>query len=136
VARTILITFADNKAAAEFARDFASAQKTTCSGTMIHIEGVTMDAMIARPTLYCRCTPTMRRRGRQKELGDFTQAEKFGWYIHALCQRPTKYVVEHWLQHRIAGNKDLLPGVLGRGESVPQPDADLVLLQQRQEMTS
>ncbi len=89
--------------------------------------------MIARPTVYCKCNSTARRRGRQKELGDFTRTQRFGWFIHAVCKKPTRTVVQNFVANRIMGNNDLLPEIL-EVNAVKEPlTAEVVEMLQRKE---
>jgi hypothetical protein len=105
MAREIYLLIQDNKVAEEFAKAMLVTER---DGMPFVPRGTTIDAIVARPTLYCKCSSTKRKRGRQKPLDDFTQVKKFGWWVHALCNRPTKYVVEHWLENHIGGYRNLL----------------------------
>jgi hypothetical protein len=146
MARTLIITWPDNEAAERFATILHQLQTKTYEG--LTDEGLSelgdlltdgdelpeMDAMVARPTKGCRCTSAERRRGRQKELGDWTRTPRFGWFVHAGCRRPSAYVVRHFVANMLGGYKDILPEVIGHGTAVKAVLDDSVIdLIQRKE---
>jgi hypothetical protein len=114
MARSILITIPDNAVADKLAYDIANAAH---GGMPCLPQQTIIETIVARPTLWCKCTTTQRKRGRQKELGDYTAVPKFGWWVHALCQRPTKYIVDHWVENHLNGCVNLLPGIIRKTDA-------------------
>ena len=94
MARTILITIQDNEAAELFARQMlASPEPPDYLAGLVEVpEGATIDAMVARPTKYCRCTPTQLRQGRHgpKIVRNWTRTPRFGWFVCSRCKRPSR----------------------------------------------
>lgn len=110
MARTILLTIKDNEVAEEFARQMLEAPG---KGMPFVPQGTTIDAMIARPTLACKCSNSDKRQGRIKSLGDFTRARRYGWWVHAKCKRPTRAIVDRFIENHLGGYNNLLPTLTG-----------------------
>ena len=107
MARSVLMTFTDNAVSEQFVRDMAVIDR---DGRPFVPAGVTIDAVVARPTLWCKCTGHMK-----KDFG-YKGIPKFGWWVHARCQRPTKHIVDHWLENHLNGCVNLLEGILNKGK--------------------
>ena len=80
--------------------------------------------VIARPTVACECDmpvePAGGSRRRRKSQAKSRQAgyyrsNRFGWWIHSKCHRPTKPVINAWIAGMLNGANDLLPVILGTG---------------------
>lgn len=103
--RTIILSFPDNKAAEEFARGMLECQE---KGMPFVPRQTTIDAMVARPTMGCSCRSHGTRKG-NRTISDFTLAERFGWFVHKVCKRPTQTIVNRFVGNMLGGCKDLLP---------------------------
>jgi hypothetical protein len=135
MARAVVLTFQDNSEAETFVRTLDILQKDVYAespsydalpdvlGRLLATKmvdgccGVSIDAVIARPTRWCKCTPTQKRRGRQKPLGDYTRTPKFGWWVHALCMKPERPIVVNWVKNLLGGNVNLLEDILKKEEA-------------------
>jgi hypothetical protein len=141
MARTLLITWPSNEEAERFCRILDQVQTGTYEG--LTDEGLAeladlltdsddlpqMDALIARPTLACKCSQT-----RKGNMIGYTRMPKFGWFVHAKCKRPAPPVVRNFIANRIMGNNDLLPEVIGRGIAIQSSvDAEIIDIHQRKE---
>jgi hypothetical protein len=113
MARSLLITIEDNAVAESLAYDISRAET---HGMPILPQGTVVEAVAARPTRWCKCSATAKRRGRQKPVGDYTQVPKFGWWVHALCMKPEKNIIDNWIQNHLNGCVNLLPGIVDRYE--------------------
>jgi hypothetical protein len=100
MARIIVMTISDNDEAEQFARAMLEAERTDWP---LVPACTTIDAMIARPTLGCKCG--LGKRG--KQVG-WTRAPRFGWFIHSLCRRPSPYVVRDFVSNMLGGCRNLL----------------------------
>jgi hypothetical protein len=128
VARTFLITFKQNDAAEAFVRAITRLQKFGADeqelaesgdlGPLIDQLGTLMaahadvNAMIARPTTYCRCP--IKSSGWKK-------SEVFGWYVCPSCNKPNRHVVARWIALHCGSEKDLLPALLKKLFPEPSP---------------
>ena len=116
MARTILITIQDNEAAELFARQMlASPEPPDYLAGLVEVpEGATIDAMVARPTKYCKCTPAQLRQGRHgpKIVRNWTRTPRFGWFVCSRCKRPSRIVVKNFIENHLTNLCDLLPELL------------------------
>src|SRR6516165_10415266 len=117
--RTLLISIKDNKQAEVLVREIAERQGLldddaepylTDNELMLGIVGLfDLNAMIARPTLGCKCSgkPAGRKVG-------YTQTERFKWWVHGAvgCKRPTTYIVRNFIRIILSGNADLLSEII------------------------
>jgi hypothetical protein len=115
VARIILLGFKDNDAAEAFIRDMDRIQSLdpVSSSLMGELGVITasagkVEALVARPTLTCKCSSTGMHQGKKTGAG-FTKTAKFGWWVHAKCRRPTSYIVKNFITNMLNGHNDLLP---------------------------
>lgn len=118
--RIVLLEMASEDAE-EFVRDVVNrgADEATIVPT-----GATVEAVVARPTVWCKCdVPTesrsqRRRRQSQRREGGWSRGAKLGWWLCAHCRKPSKAIVQHWITNMLAGANDLLPPILGAGEAI------------------
>lgn len=83
--------------------------------------GVQVAAVYARPTKFCTCTTGFGMKQKQgKMAGGFTRTRKYGWWVHAVCGKPTQMWTENF-QMNLINAKDLLPGLR---ETNAREDAD------------
>jgi hypothetical protein len=115
LARTLILTIKDNGVAEEFARALLGEYSTV---SPLIPEGLTLDAMIARPTLFCKC-PSHRQKGKIKSHGDWSRAPRYGWFVHAVCRRPAKMVVERFIYNLIGSYNNLLDELRDPGPKNP-----------------
>jgi hypothetical protein len=119
MARAILLTFKDNAAAEAFVKAMWRAQDND--------EGITLDQvgeiglivaasskiqwMVARPLQYCKCRimPALGKGKFDRIHEKWRQTERYGWIVHAKCNKPSYWVVRDWIAHRKVGLNDLLP---------------------------
>jgi hypothetical protein len=126
VARIVILSFGDNDAAEHFVEGVLAAQDQDTSteqlATEIMATGAivsacsTIEAMVARPTAWCKCKIVGKSRGASR--GKFSamteswyKSARFGWLIHRRCQRPHYFVVTRFIQNMVTGVgcNDLLP---------------------------
>lgn len=118
MARVIILAFSDDAAAERFAQlkdDFesnpdAETDPAEDEGKIILLGATVaahteMEAMIARPTVFCRCTSGTGK-------GTYYKTTKFGWWIHRPCKKPTYTIVKNFIHNMtISVGNDLLPGL-------------------------
>src|SRR6266566_7585030 len=103
-ARVVLLSFKDNKAAEEFCRNLATIQNdatydpadpalTGNALGFILAAHCKLEAMVARPSVWCRC------KGRKT---GYTKSKRFGWLLHS-CNKPAKTVVVYFIDHMLNG---------------------------------
>jgi hypothetical protein len=102
MSRTIVLTIPNNEEAERWAQSMLDADT---NGTVMLPASARIDAMIARPTLYCKCV------SRKKE--GWSRTTKFGWWVHPRCRRPARLVVERFISNMLGGCNDLLPTLSG-----------------------
>jgi len=117
--RTILISIRDNDWADRIVRELAERQNLlgddaepylTDDELMLEfVERAHLDAMVARPTVACKC-PVSKGAGR-RTVG-YAQTERFKWLVHVACKKPTQYIVDHWISNMLNGARDLLVEVI------------------------
>jgi hypothetical protein len=136
MARTVVLTFNDNDAAAAFIEGVLTAQDPELGEEQLATEIMAtgaivsamakIDAVIARPTRYCRCrivgmTQWARenRRGRVtsgkfidtdplrpeyiSQVGRHIKTKRFGWLVHDKCNKPGQFVVQRFIQNMLIG---------------------------------
>ena|ERR1700756_3721345 len=131
MARTFLITFKQNDAAEAFVKavtqlqSFGSSEEDLATsgdlgplidklGTLVAAHA-TVNAMLARPTTYCKCP---------KYVSGWTKTEGFGWYVCPVCLKPNRHVVARWIHIHCGSEVDLLPALLKK--LFPEPDKFVV----------
>jgi hypothetical protein len=112
-ARVVVLTFDDDQVAEEFVKqrdkveDEASGQDMLMVGMLA--SQATLEGMVAKPTVFCRCAH-QGVRGKNQLGGGFTKTIKFGWWVHAECRKPSYYVVRDFMKNMIMGaGNNLLP---------------------------
>ena len=124
MARVVLLSFKENDAAEQFIASVLAAQDEStpmaqmsqnimAAGAIASACGV-IEAMIARPTVACRCVIVGKsQRGTKSKfraLGErWVKSERFGWLIHERCKRPNYWVVKRFIDNMHVGYNDLLP---------------------------
>jgi hypothetical protein len=117
MARLLLISFGDNDTAESFVRTLDQLQQGEYPGLtdqaitelgMILGSGSVMEAMIARPTMPCRCAGSSSR----KTVKEYKKTKRFGWWVHATCNRPSREMIRHFIDHRIMDYRNLLVEIL------------------------
>jgi hypothetical protein len=129
-ARTVLITFQDHKVADLFVKAMAGEVEDFAGSDYEHVlSKAEVDAMVARPSLACHCSPSRKRGGRggAKLISNFKRVPKFGWFVCTECNRPTATVVNNFIENRIMGLVDLL------GKVKPVHDVGTIEIVARQE---
>ena len=117
MARAILITFKDNEAAEAFVKSVWESQspEAITDGTNLRI-GFLVAAharvrwMIAQPTQACKCNikPNTGKGKFNNQYEQWRQTERFGWRVHARCNKPNFFVVRDFLRNLHVGYKNLL----------------------------
>jgi hypothetical protein len=123
MARIILLNVPDNAAAEDFAREMLEAEKAGIplpSDMPALPEGTTIEALIARPTLACKCGS---QGNKMKAAMGWSRTPKFGWWVHAGCNRPAPMVVRDWVKNMLNGTRNLLADI-APDEKWPQPRTD------------
>jgi hypothetical protein len=130
MARVVMLNFDDNEAAEQFVIAIQKSQGDSYQLNVTDINTVGMVAcayskvvaVVARPTVWCRCRIVPRGRGTVKTKFDnaferWTRTERFGWYVHSRCKRPNYFVVRDYMRNILvsAGN-NLLQELLDRIE--------------------
>jgi hypothetical protein len=106
MSRTIILTIKDNAVAEEFARALlANAGNEDFQEVVVPL-GTTLDALIARPTLGCRCSSGQR--GKIKNRWEWSRAPRYGWFVHTTCRRPAQMVVRRFIYNMLGGYNNLL----------------------------
>ena len=116
MARTILITFADNEEADKLIAEHI-ALRTQPSSVPIEadaeqflggllLEGV-IEAVVAKPTKACHCRAGFGKMTSRGSYG-WTQTRRFGWWVHAKCMKPSQGVVNKFIANMLNGNRNLL----------------------------
>jgi hypothetical protein len=114
MARVIVISIPDNAEAERVAKRILENSLEGLS-TLLP-PSATIEAMIARPTTYCR--GPHRVPGKLRSQMGWTRTIKFGWWICNVCKKPAPAVVRDFIANMVGGNNDLLPTVTG-GEPKP-----------------
>lgn len=117
MARAILITFKDNEAAEAFVKSVWESQspEAITDGTNLRI-GFLVAAharvrwMIAQPTQACKCNikPNTGKGKFNNQYEQWRQTERFGWRVHARCNKPNFFVVRDFIRNLHVGYKNLL----------------------------
>jgi hypothetical protein len=131
--RTVVISFKDNETAEMFARhvhymqggylvDGAQEEYDNeaefVAATLGDPTETTLDAMIARPTRYCKCK-TLRQRGKiASNVVAYALTERFRWWVHRTCNKPTKYIVDNFIANMLGGHRDLLTEIIPSHQAV------------------
>jgi hypothetical protein len=108
VARVIILSFSDDTVAEKLVELKDSAERADNPQIDLVQLGLVvtqseMEAMIARPTVFCRCTSGTGR-------GTSSKTAKFGWWIHNQCRKPHYTIVKNFIHNMIVSvGNDLLP---------------------------
>lgn len=99
MAKYVLLSFDDDKAADEFVQRFTDDVQERATYQRIGIYAF-VRAVYKKPTKFCECTGVKNR--------GFTRGKKFGWWVCAQCGKPTSAWAAgaHWF---LALGKNLLP---------------------------
>jgi len=124
--RTIVISFKDNEAAELFCKlqvgEVLGATETM-RDQLVELAFLAreakLDAMIARPTASCRCTKGFGKMNNNNY--GWTRTLRFGWWVHAACKKPSRYVVRDFIRNMIIQNNDLLPELFSEHDGQPAP---------------
>lgn len=120
MARLVLLSFKDNTAAESFVKILWQMQESD-SGTADPLVSAILAAhsktewMVARPMNYCRCGG----KGSRNHKMAYTKTKRFGWWVHAGCNRVSIMVMQKFVKNMLNGSNDLLP------ELVPEEKPDL-----------
>lgn len=107
MARVVILSFTDNDAAnATVQQLLASAEPTqegwgdrvAVLGTIL-ASSAKVEAVIARPTAYCKCPGNKR--------GEYRKTERFGWWVHK-CNKPSVFIVRNFIKNLYLGYNNLL----------------------------
>jgi len=126
MARAILITFKDNDAAEAFVKTTWRSQGDNGASLadvgelgLIVASAARIRWMIAQPTQACKCNikPNTGKGKFNNQYEQWRQTERFGWRVHARCNKPNFFVVRDFLRNLHVGYKNLL-GELREKEDV------------------
>ncbi len=115
MARLILLAVKDNEVAEQFVKDLWHLQEIRHTDVSVDSRefmelGVLVAAytnvewMIARPMNHCRCTG----HGKNRQWG-WTKTRRFGWWVHANCNRVSRLVMLNFVTNLLNGHNDILP---------------------------
>jgi hypothetical protein len=138
-----VIDFLDNDAAEHFVASVLAAQdedreevlatEIMATGAILAACG-TVELMVARPTAYCKCVIVGKSRGASR--GKFSavteswyKTERFGWFVHRRCNKPSRWIVWRWYKNMIVGHNDLLPEL--KAKLYPEPEESVEDREQR-----
>ena len=117
MARAILITFKDNDAAEAFVKTTWRSQGDQGASLadvgelgLIVASAARIRWMIAQPTQACKCNikPNTGKGKFNNQYEQWRQTERFGWRVHARCNKPNFFVVRDFLRNLHVGYKNLL----------------------------
>lgn len=124
MARVVILSFDDNDAAEAFIEKTLDAQEDRYEGIPMAISSIvvahaTIEALVARPTVSCRCNivgkSNRSANGRNKFNAlheHWHRTDKFGWYIHERCKRPNFFVVRDFIKNMlVSSGNNLLPAL-------------------------
>lgn len=102
---------------------------TTDDGELFTLDA-TVEAVVARPKLACKCAEVTESRSQRRrrlktsspKMLAFSRSTKLGWWCCSTCGRPSKAAVTHWITSMLVGANDLLPKLLGSGEAISPQD--------------
>jgi hypothetical protein len=118
MARVVLLQFLDNDAAEHFIESVLAAQDENTPTEQLSSEIIatgaiaaacaTVEALIARPTVWCKCKIVGKsqgaRRGKFSALTErWYKTERYGWYVHARCERPNVFNVKRFINNILIG---------------------------------
>jgi hypothetical protein len=138
MARVVVLTFMDNDAAESLIADldgmqaegYEIEQPALTSLAMTLLAYAKVNAIIARPTAYCKCPQTTR--GRSMSSSGWFRTKRFGWYVcpNDNCHRPHRTTVKNFISNLIAGcGYNLLPELMTKLHPEPvvsEPGPELV----------
>jgi hypothetical protein len=76
--------------------------------------------MLAQPKNWCRCTG---KRSSGNKFG-YSKTKRFGWWVHATCNRPTKMVVQKFIGNLMNGHHDILDELRPQETPEEMPQAE------------
>ena len=117
--RTIVLSIKDNDAANEFAKAMLEAER---NGMPFVPQGTTINAIIARPTLACKCNS-------RKKLTGWTRTPRFGWFVCPVCKRPSYYVVRDFIKNMLHGQNNLLQEFINGQTTKPPTVNEMAAIQ-------
>jgi hypothetical protein len=146
VARVVILSFNDNDAAEHFIESVWTVQDGEVSSEQLQTETMAagaiaaacskIEAMVARPTIACKCKILSKRakqwrRSNQSKFAVYDgtsgwyRTERFGWFVHRPCNKPNRFVVSRFIKNMVigAGCKDLLPELDER--LYPEPEESI-----------
>jgi hypothetical protein len=153
MARVVVLSFGDNDAAEHFIESLWAAQEADDNKTAteelsreIIATGAiaaacgTVEALVARPTMWCKCKIVGKSRGSSR--GKFSalteqwgRTERYGWFVHRRCNKPNYYIVTRFIRNMIigTGGNNLLPELDAR---LYPPSADDIATERAENRTS
>lgn len=123
MARLVLLSFANNAEAENFARH-AVQNNGTAINTIVP-SSAKVEWVCGMPTRSCECSQQAaatkrRRRNRGGTSSDgYRKGTTFGWWVHANCGRVSRMVLERFITYKLTDAYDLLPTILGDPDRVP-----------------
>jgi hypothetical protein len=123
MARLVLVSFKDNDAAEAFCKLVDQSDDVHKEGWGDHVAelGTLLSAygrlewMIARPLAWCKC----HGHSKNRQWG-WARTRRFGWWIHATCNKCSKLTVINFVTNLLAGYNDLLPELRPKPEPVAE----------------
>ena len=121
MARAVILDFKDNEAAEMFVQLLLQAQSDPETGAPIAMSTIlaahaAVKGLFARPTAGCHC----RGSARNHKLA-YTRTVRFGWWVHAVCRKPSALVVKNFYKNiGISAGSNLLHEIEER--LVPKAD--------------
>jgi hypothetical protein len=107
MARIVVLSFDSNEAAESFA-----------AVSMNDDVPYKVEAMIARPTTGCR--GPHRVPGKMKPERGWSRTIRFGWFVCAVCKKPSATVVRDFIANMLGGYNNLLPELFGDKPQQPR----------------
>lgn len=128
--RTVLISIPDNAQAEQIVKELGQRLGLDPYGrgedgdgdltdeefvSLLIASGLTLDAMVARPTKWCTCGGT---KGAGSRTTGYAQSERYHWWVHRArkgkprCNKPTRFIVDHWIRNMLNGARDILGEVI------------------------
>jgi hypothetical protein len=124
MARAVLLTFRDNQAAEAFVKKLWAEQDPFASGEQytevgfLAASSAKIEWMLAQPLAACKCSG---KRVSGNKFG-YKKTKRFGWWVHAACNKPTKLIIRTFIENLKNGHNDILP------ELFPNEPADVHIM--------
>src|SRR5260370_42469692 len=118
MARVVVLHFDDNDAAEHFVEGVLAAQDTSSEDERLATEVMAtgaivaacsrIEALIARPTVYCKCVIVGKSRGTSRgKFSSTTESwirpERLGRYVQARCKKPNRFVDADFTKNMLVG---------------------------------